>query len=131
MVYSQQYGTSAVYLRIGVGWTLYRLIKDLRLWRLNEDDGDDRWSGLPELPRSLCEEVLNGGIVNDFGNQKCAQVVVNNSGWIFVHLPRKQMAVLDGEGRMIQSIEGTQMTMFTRSCPTSVRAFEINNVWWP
>ncbi|XP_057846755.2 F-box protein At5g49610 [Cryptomeria japonica] len=105
--------------------------KDLRLWRLNEDVGDDRWSELPELPRSLCREVLYTGIENDFGSLRCAQVVVNSSGWICVHLPRNKIVVFDEEGRVMQKIEGRQMTMFTGTCPTSVRAFEINNVWWP
>ncbi|GLJ34670.1 hypothetical protein SUGI_0697380 [Cryptomeria japonica] len=105
--------------------------KDLCLWRLNEDDGDERWSELPELPRSLCREVLYTGIVNDFGSQRSAQVVVDRSGCICVHLPRIKMVVFDGEGRMMQTIEGRQMAMFTQTRPTSVRAFEINNVWWP
>ncbi|GLJ34678.1 hypothetical protein SUGI_0697460 [Cryptomeria japonica] len=105
--------------------------KDLRLWRLNEGDGDERWSELPELPRRLCGEVSHAGIVNDFGSLRCAQVAVNSSGWICVHLPRNKMVVFDGEGRVMQNIEGRQMAMFTQTRPTSVRAFEINNVWWP
>ncbi|GLJ34677.1 hypothetical protein SUGI_0697450 [Cryptomeria japonica] len=105
--------------------------KDLRLWRLNEDDGDERWSELPELPRRLCRQVLYTGSVNDFGSQRSAQVVVDGSGWICVHLPRNKMVVFDGEGRVMQTIEGRQMAMFTQTRQTTVRAFEINNVWWP
>ncbi|GLJ34671.1 hypothetical protein SUGI_0697390 [Cryptomeria japonica] len=105
--------------------------KDLRLWRLNEDDREERWSGLPELPRSLCSEVVYTGIVNDFGSQRSAQVVVDSSGWICVHLPGNKIVVFDEEGRLMRTIEGRQMAMFTQTRPTSVRAFEINNVWWP
>ncbi|GLJ34682.1 hypothetical protein SUGI_0697510 [Cryptomeria japonica] len=110
--------------------------KGLCLWELDEDNRDEeenrqRWLELAALPKKLCGEVRCGGVVNDISSQRCTQVVVNSSGWILVHLPRNKLVVFDGLGRMMQSIEGRQLTTFTQTYPTSVRAFEVNNVWWP
>lgn len=105
--------------------------KGLCLWELDEEERKNRWLEVDALPRKLCAEVGCGGAANDISSQRCTQVVVNSSGWILVHLPKNKLLVFDGAGRTMQSIEGKQLTMFTQTYPTSVRAFEVNNVWWP
>eukprot|EP01018_Ginkgo_biloba_P028398 Gb_19345 [translate_table: standard] len=105
--------------------------KHLCLWKLNEGDDDDatkyEWSVLQILPRWLYGEQE----CSDISSQTCVQVVVNGSGWILVFLPKKKMVLFDAEGKVVQSMQGTELAMFTDTCPTFVRSFEVNNIWWP
>ncbi|GLJ28086.1 hypothetical protein SUGI_0551430 [Cryptomeria japonica] len=97
--------------------------KELKLWKLIEDELDYKWLELQTIPRSLCQE--------GFGNEYYPQIVVNSCGWVSVYLPGTKLALLDAEGRTIHSVNGGPLRGLEESCFTTFRPYELNNIWWP
>eukprot|EP01018_Ginkgo_biloba_P022211 Gb_20299 [translate_table: standard] len=103
---------------------------DFCMWNLNEETGE--WSALKVLTRCPATEQEFCDTENDSSIGKyVTEAVMNESGWILVHVSEKNMVVLDAQGRLVKRIEGRELAMLTTGCLTSVRAFEVNNIWWP
>lgn len=122
--------------------------KDLSLWKLNEDAGNEKgycWLELEVFSRSLYEEfILNQrNVVHSFSRQRnphvnvgssysYSQVVVNSCGWILVHIYQKMLVVADREGRVMRRIKGKLLKVFEQAAsPLPLHGYEINNIWWP
>ncbi|GLJ34676.1 hypothetical protein SUGI_0697440 [Cryptomeria japonica] len=102
--------------------------KGVSLWRMEEDCGDE--SKMKWVAESRTNE-------SGIRNETWPLAAVNESGWSLVYLPKKNgMVVLDEQGKMVRRIEIKELKEMKMvgddgTSPSSLRAFEANNVWWP